>query len=173
MIMNHILGNGMNSLLTMRIRVDEGLAYGTGSNYSTPVPIVGTFRAFASTRLNEAGRTMALMDKVIAEYRENGPTPEQFDLALKSFVNSYVWEYESSEDILYRLVYLKWRGLPLDSPQRDLEAYQSLTIEDVRQAARELLHPDKLIKVIVGDKDKLDQPLESFGEVTELDISTE
>ncbi len=172
-IMNYILGSGMQSILTKRIRVDEGLAYGTGSRFSAPVPIEGTFSAYASTRLSEAGRTLGLMNEVIAEYAENGPTQKQFDQALKAFVNSYVWKYESSDDILYRLVYLKWRGLPLDSPQRDLEAYQNLTLEDVKQAAKELLHPDNMIKVVVGDKDQLDQPLESFGEVIELDISTE
>lgn len=172
-IMNYILGSGMQSILMKRIREDEGLAYGTGSYLSAPVPIVGTFMAYASTRLNEAGRTMGLMDEVIAEYSKNGPTQEQFDQALKAFVNSYVWKYESSDDILYRLVYLKWRGLPLDSPQRDLEAYQNLTLEDVKQAASELLHPDNMIRVMVGDKAQLDQPLESFGEVIELDISTE
>ncbi|MBT3233500.1 MAG: insulinase family protein [Calditrichaeota bacterium] len=172
-IMNYILGSGMQSILSKRIRVDEGLAYGTGSRFSAPVPIEGTFTAFASTRLAEAGRTLGLMNEVISDYAENGPTQEQFDQALKAYVNSYVWKYESSEDMLYRLVYLKWRGLPLDSPQRDLEAYQNLTIEDVKQAAKELLHPDNMIKVVVGDKDQLDQPLESFGEVIELDISTE
>jgi len=63
---------------------------------------------------------------------------------------------------------LKWRGLPLDTPQRDLEAYQKLTLEDVRKAAKDLLHPEKLIIVMVGDKDKMDRPLEDFGTIHKL-----
>ena len=116
---------------------------------------------------------MTMMNEVIEEYHQNGPTAEQFEKAIKAYSNSYVWKYESADQILSRLVYLKWRGLPLDSPQKDLEAYQNLTVEDVRQAAAELLHPDKLITVVVGDRDKLDKPLEDFGEVIEIDLSVE
>jgi len=170
--MNYILGGGGGlPILYKKIRVDEGLAYSVWSNFSTPVPVVGNFMASASTRLNEAGRTMSIMDEEIRKYAETGPTEEQFEKAKKSYLNSYVWKYEDTDDILSRLVYHKWRGLPLDTPQRDLEAYQQLTHEDVQKAAKELLHPDKLIKVVIGDKDKMDQPLENFGNVTELDIS--
>jgi predicted Zn-dependent peptidase len=171
-IMNYILGGGgFNSKLTKRVRVDEGLAYSVWSSFSTPVPVVGWFMASAATRLDQAGRTLALMTEIISNYRENGPTEEEFDLAKQAFVNNYVWEYENSDNILYRLTYLKWRGLPLDTPQRDLEAYQHLTLEDVQNAAKELLHPDRLVVVVVGDRAKMDRPLEDFGQVHTLDIS--
>ena len=168
-IMNYILGGGgFNSLLTKRIRVDEGLSYSVWSSFTASVPLKGCFKASASTRLDQAGRTLTLMREIIENYRENGPTEEEFGNAKQAFVNSYVWKYESSDDILYRLTYLKWRGLPLDSPQRDLEAYQNLTLADVKQAAETLLHPENLIVVLVGDKDKMDRPLTDFGEVHEL-----
>lgn len=173
-IMNYVLGGGgFQSILLKKIRVDEGLAYSVYSSFSTPVPVVGTFHVVVSTKPSEAGRTMTLIDETIKSFIETGPTEEQFDKAMQAYLNSYVWKYEDSDDILSRLVYLKWRGLPLDTPQRDLEALQKLTIEDVRSAAKELLHPDKMIKVVVSDKTKMDQPLESFGTVHELDISAE
>jgi|GEM_PF-3065919 len=173
-IMNYILGGGgFQSILMKKIRVDEGLAYSVWSSYSTNVNDVGRFMSAASTRLDQAGRTMTMMNEVIESYHQNGPTQDQFDRAIKSYSNSYVWKYESAEQILSRLVYLKWRGLPLDSPKRDLEAYQNLTLTDVKKAASELLHPDKLITVVVGDKDKLDKPLEDFGKVIEIDLSVE
>ncbi|MCF7811738.1 insulinase family protein [bacterium] len=167
-LMNYILGSGFGSRLTKRIRVDEGLSYSVWSGLWTPVPVKGEFRASAATRLDQAGRTLALMKSVIAEYAENGPTEEEFNEAQKKYVNSYVWKYEDSADILYRLTYLKWRGLPLDTPQRDLDAYQNLKIEDVRKAAKELLQPDNLVIVVVGDEEKMDRPLADFGKVHEL-----
>ena len=171
-IMNYILGGGgFNSKLTKRVRVDEGLAYSVWSTFSTPVPVVGWFVASAATRLDQAGRTLTLMTEIIDNFREKGPTEEEFETAKQAYVNSYVWDYEDSDNILYRLTYLKWRGLPLDTPQQDLEAYQKLTLEDVRKAATELLHPEKLVVVLVGDKDKMDRPLEDFGQVHQLDIS--
>ncbi len=173
-IMNFMLGGGSwTSILKQRIRVNEGLSYAVWSGFSTPVPVIGRFRASASTRLDQAGRTLALMKEVIEDYRQNGPTEEQFERAKDAFVNSYVWKYEDSSDILYRLTYLMWRGLPLDTPTRDLEAYQNLTLEDVKQAARELLHPDKLITVVVGNEEKMDRPLSDFGEMHELNPAEE
>ncbi len=173
-IMNYILGGGgFQSILLKRIRVDEGLAYSVGSVLSTPVSVKGSFRVGASTRLSEAGRTMQLIDEIITEFKENGPTQEQFEQAKKAYLNSHVWEFENTDDFLRNLVYYKWRGLPLDTPQRDIEAYQALTVEDVKAAANELLKPDQLIKVVIGDKDKMDKPLENFGEVKDLDISIE
>ncbi|NQU04730.1 MAG: insulinase family protein [Calditrichaeota bacterium] len=167
-LMNYILGSGFGSRLTKRIRVDEGLSYSVWSGLWTPVPVKGEFRASAATRLDQAGRTLALMKEVIAEYADNGPTEEEFKEAQQKYVNSYVWKYEDSSDILYRLTYLKWRGLPLDTPQLDLDAYQKLKIEDVRKTAKELLQPDNLVIVVVGDEEKMDRPLKDFGEVFNL-----
>jgi predicted Zn-dependent peptidase len=167
-LMNYILGSGFGSRLTKRIRVDEGLSYSVWSGLWTPVPVKGEFRASAATRLDQAGRTLALMKSVITEYAENGPTEDEFEEAQQKYVNSYVWKYEDSADILYRLTYLKWRGLPLDTPQLDLDAYQNLKIEDVRKAAKELLQPDNLVIVVVGDEEKMDRPLADFGKVHEL-----
>jgi predicted Zn-dependent peptidase len=173
-IMNYILGEGsFQSRLTKRVRIDEGLAYSVWSSFSEPVPAEGTFLASAATRLDQAGRTVAIMRETIDKFRQEGPTAEEFDMAIKAYVNSYVWKYESSDEILSRLVYLKWRGLPLDTPQQDLAAYQHLTIDDVRRAAAELLHPDNLIIVVVGDRAKMDRPLEDFGTVTELELGGE
>ena len=171
-IMNYILGgSGFQSRLMTRIRINEGLAYSTWSSFSTPVPVVGRFMASASTKLDQAGRTLTLLNDVVREYQENGPTEEEFEKAKQAYVNSFVWKYEDSDDILSRLVYYKWRGLPLDTPQRDLEVYQALTLEEVRNAAKELLHPDNLVIVVVGDKEKMDRPLEDFGEVKELELA--
>ncbi len=173
-VMNYILGGGgFNSRLTKRVRIDEGLTYSIWTTFTTPVPVTGWFKASASTRLDQAGRTVALMTETLRDFRDNGPTEEEFENAKQSFVNSYVWKYESSDDILFRLTYLKWRGLPLDTPQRDLEAYQSLTLRDVQNAARQLLEPDNLIIVLVGDRDKMDRPLDDFGTVHEVDIHHE
>lgn len=170
-IMNDILGGGgFQARLMKKIRVEEGLTYGVYSSYSTPVPVAGRFVASAATRTDQAGRTLSLMTEVIANYAENGPDPDEFERSKQSYINSFVWKYEDSDDLLNQLVYYKWRGLPLDTPQRDLAAYQKLTVQDVRAAAKELLHPDKFIMVVVGEKDKMDRPLEDFGSVHVINL---
>ncbi|MBM3328686.1 MAG: insulinase family protein [Calditrichaeota bacterium] len=173
-MMNYILGGGgFTSILTKRIRVDAGLSYSVWSRFTTPHEDEGYFRAGASTRTEQSGQTLSLMIETIRKFAETGPTEEEFDKARKAYVNSYVWRFDSSSEILNRLVYLKWRGLPLDTPQRDLAAYQRLTRADVQNAARELIHSDRLMIVVVGDKSKMDRPLEDFGTVTEISLTRE
>ncbi len=170
-IMNDILGGGgFQARLMKRIRVEEGLAYGVYSRFTTPVPVVGRFVASASTGIDKSGRTLSLMNEVIADYAENGPTKEEFDKSKQAFINSFVWKFESADDLLSQLVYYKWRGLPLDTPQLDLAAYQKLTLEDVTKAAQSLLHPDKFVMVVVGLKAKMDRPLEDFGTVHTIEL---
>jgi len=173
-IMNYVLGGGgFQSILMKRIRVDAGLSYGVGTAISTPIGVEGSFRGSTSTRLDQAGRTLAILKETIAKFVAEGPTREEFQQSKDAFVNSFVWRTESASDILGETVYNKWRKLPLDTPQRDLAGYQKLTYEDVVAAARELIQPDKLVIVVVGNKDKLDRPLEDFGTVHTIDLKAQ
>jgi len=70
-----------------------------------------------------------------------------------------------------RLVQLKWQGRPLDTPERDIETIESLTLDDVKAAAAEYLHPDGLVMLFVGDSEKFEQPLSNFGEVNVIELS--
>jgi len=173
-IMNYVLGGGgFQSILMKRIRVDAGLSYGVGTAITSPIGVEGSFRGSTSTRLDQAGRTLALLRETIAKFAKEGPTREEFQQSKDAFVNSFVWRTESASDILGETVYNKWRKLPLDTPQRDLAGYQRLTYEDVVKAAQELIHPDQLVIVVVGNKDKLDRPLEDFGSVQTIDLKAQ
>ena len=57
-------------------------------------------------------------------------------------------------------------------PDRYLEDYRAniakVTQADVLRVARRYLHPEKLIKVVVGDAAGFDRPLSAFGAVREI-----
>lgn len=165
-VMNYIFGGGgFQSWITRKIRVESGLAYSVGSRFTTPLEGDGQFRMAAQTRINQSGQTLTLMRNLLTQFIEEGPSEEEFQRAKEAFINSYVWEFESSREILTRLVWLKSHHLPLDTYQKDLQAYHSLTLKDVRRAAKELLHPEHLIILVLGDRERMDRPLEDFGVV--------
>jgi len=173
-IMNYVLGGGgFQSILVRKIRVDAGLSYGVGTSISTPVGVEGSFRGSTSTRLDQAGRTLSILTETISQFAQTGPTLEDYQQAKEAFVNSFVWRTESASDILGETVYNKWRGLPLDTPQRDLAAFQKLSYEDVVRAAKDLIHPEELVIVVVGNAAKLDRPLEDFGTVKVIDLQAQ
>ncbi|MFN3821428.1 MAG: M16 family metallopeptidase [bacterium] len=171
-VMNYIFGGGgFQSLLTKKVRVESGLAYSVGSLFTTPWEGEGQFRMAAQTRINQAGQTISLLTNLLRQFSAEGPSEEEFRRAREAMINSYVWDFESSREFLRRLVWLLSHNLPLDYYQNELTAYQSLTYEEVKRAARELLKPDSLIILVVGNRQKLDRPLEDFGTVYILEPS--
>jgi len=170
-IMNFILGGGsFTSRITQKVRTDEGLAYAAYSRYGDDPWTYGLFTASSQTRADAAGRAAGLIVEIIEEMKQNGPTEEEFQRARDTYLNQQVFDYESKAGIIRRLIRYEYEGLPLDRPERMIEAIGNMTIEDVRAAAEEYLHPDRMTMVFVGDREQFDIPLSTFGEVHEIDL---
>jgi zinc protease len=173
-IMNYILGGGsFSSWITEEVRVKEGLAYSSGSFFGANPWAKGMFAAYAQTKSGEYSRALQLIKDQINRMREEGPTEEEVKKAIDSFLNSYVFEYESKSAVVRRLVDLKFQGLPLDTPEKDIREYENVTVDDVKRVARNYLQPDNLTILVVGDKDKFDRPLSDFGEVNVIELEEE
>ncbi|MBD3368092.1 MAG: hypothetical protein GF405_07980 [Candidatus Eisenbacteria bacterium] len=170
-VMNFILGGGsFTSRITQKVRTDEGLAYAAYSRYGDDPWTYGLFTASSQTRADAAGRAAGLIVDIIEEMKENGPTADEFRRARDTYLNQQVFQYESKSEIVKRLIRYEYEGLPLDRPERFIEAIETMTIEDVKHAAAEYLHPDALTLLFVGDPEQFDVPLSTFGEVHEIDL---
>jgi predicted Zn-dependent peptidase len=171
-IMNFILGGGsFTSRITQKVRTDEGLAYAAYSRFSSDPWTYGLFVASSQTRSDATARAASLIVDEIERMRADGPTQEEFDSARDAYLNNHVFDYDSTAAVVGRLVRLKWEGRPLDTPERDIETIENLTLEDVKAAAAEYLHPDGLTMVFVGDRDDFEQPLTNFGQVNDIELS--
>ena len=171
-IMNFILGGGsFTSRITQRVRTEEGLAYAAYSRYSSDPWTYGTFVASSQTRSDATARAASLIVDLIAEMQAEGPSEEEFENARDAYLNKRVFDYDSKAAVVQRLVQLKWQGRPLDTPERDIETIENLTLDDVKAAAAEYLHPDGLVMLFVGDAEKFEQPLSNFGAVNVIELS--
>lgn len=170
-IMDFILGGGsFTSRITERVRTDEGLAYAAYSRYGADPWTRGLFTASSQTRSDATARAISLILEIIEEMRNQGPTEEEVERAKDTYLNNHVFDYESKGGVVRRLVELAWEGRPLDTAERDIEAIGNLTLEDVRTAAAEYLHPEGLAILVVGDESTFDQPLSNFGEVDVIQL---
>ncbi len=170
-VMNFILGGGsFTSWIVTEVREKKGLAYSSGSRFGTDAFTLGAFYAYAQTKGEEYSRAMQIMVEQIVRMRDVGPTEEEFTKAIDSYVNSQVFDYDSKSGMVRRLVRLKFEGRPLDTPEKDMEKYANMTLEDVRAVAGKYLHPDKMTVFVVGDEATFDKPLSDFGKVNVIDI---
>ncbi len=170
-IMNYILGGGsFASWITEEVRVKRGLAYSAGSYCNAGAFARGHFAAYAQTKAEEFARSIQLIEEQIKRMQNEGPTEKEFDKAVDSYLNSHVFDYESKEAIIRRLMRLEMEGRPLDTPERDMEKYSELTVAEIIRVANKYLDTGRLTTLIVGNKEKFGTPLSELGEVREIEL---
>lgn len=170
-VMNNILGGGFASRLFRNVRTEQGLAYAVfgqyGANYNYP----GVFYAGSMTR---SGATVKAVEAVEHEVRSmlNDPiTDDELSQAKESFLNSFVFNFDSRGEIINRLLTYEYYGYPQDFLQQTRAGIEDVTAQDVQRVARKYLKPDSMHVVVVGNRDHFETPLSELGNVNEIDIT--
>lgn len=148
-ILNHILGDGMESRLMQEVRERRGLTYGIGT-YLVPREnaemILGSF-ASSNATMAEA------VDVVRAEWRriaEEGITQEELDLAKTYLTGEYPLRFDGNGPIAEILVGMQMIGLSPDYVINRNAYVEAVTLEEANRVAAEIYHPDDLHFVVVG-----------------------
>lgn len=164
-LMNSILGGGgFLSRLMGRVRADEGLAYGIGSGFVLRRH-AGPFAITTSTRAPEAGRVIDIVLEEVERLRREPPAADELRNARSLSAGRFVLGLETSAAIAGALVELDVYGLPRDSLDTYRTRLNAVTLDEVQQAARRRLHPERMAIVAVGPAEVLRPQLERFGPV--------
>ncbi|GAN31863.1 MAG: putative peptidase [Candidatus Brocadia sinica] len=170
MIMNFILGGGsFTARIPGRIRSDEGLAYSAFSAFQTARDL-GIFFVSCQTKLESTNRAISIALEEIDKIRKAPIDKEELALAKETFMNQFVFRFMTSASIVAQKVDIEYEDLPLNYFETYLDKVQSVTQEDVQRVARKYLHPDEIKILVVGDKEKFDKPLDSFGKVNIIEL---
>lgn len=165
-VMNEILGGGSFNRMNTEIRVNRGLVYGVWSFFTTPSRETGMFAVVADTKSKSTGEVVHLMQSITRSMTGGTVSDYELKLAKDAILNSFVFEFTSSTDVVWRQMNLEYDGLPPDYLDRYPENIAKVSKEDVLRVARQYLHPDRFILLVVGNEKEFDKPLSSFGQVT-------
>ena len=147
---NHVLGSsGLVSLLGEEVRNKRGLSY---SVYSGLVPMrqLGPFVAVAQTKNSQTADALAVIRQTIADFVANGPTDKQLDDAKRNLTGGFPLRIASNGKIIEYLAVIGFYDYPLDWLDTYVAKVDAVTAEQVRDAFRRRIHPDRLIAVVVG-----------------------
>ncbi|MBI2470741.1 MAG: insulinase family protein [Planctomycetes bacterium] len=170
MIMNFILGGGsFTARIPGRIRSDEGLAYSAFSAFQTARDI-GIFFVSCQTKLESTNRAIAIALEELEKIRKTPIEKEELTQAKETFMNQFVFRFTTSASIVGQKVDIEYEDLPLNYLETYIANVQAVTQEDVQKVARKYLHPDEIKILVVGDKEKFDKPLDSFGKVNVIEL---
>ena len=147
---NHILGGGgFVSRLYEEIREKRGLSYGAYS-YFSPRRVSGPFTASLQTRADQQGQALQVMRETIRAFIEHGPTQEELDAAQKNISGGFPLRLDSNSKILGYIAMIGFYGLPLDYLDTFVAEVNAVTVEQVRDAFKRRLQPERFVTVMVG-----------------------
>jgi zinc protease len=171
-IMNQILGGGgFTSRLTARVRTDEGLAYSVGTAFDTGTRDLGTFRAALETKTASVGPAVRAVLEEVRRIREQPVSAQELERVKETFINTYIFRFESPLFNVVQLMQLEYDGRPSNYYETLLDKYRAVTREDVLRVARKYLQPDQLTFLVVGDVQEKDPVWSKLGRVTTLPLN--
>lgn len=170
-VMNEVFGGGFASRLFSNVRSKKGLAYavfgGVGSEFDHP----GVLRVGMTTKSQTTAASIEALRQELDGIVKNPATAEEMKRAKDSILNSFVFQFDSKDKILRERMAYEFYGYPADFLERYREAIEKVTAADVARVAQQYVHKDQLAVLVVGNAAEFEKPLNTFGPVTNVDIS--
>ncbi len=166
-----ILGDGFKSRLMSQIRTKLGYAYSIGATWAANYDHPGTFRIGGSTKSASTVETIQAAKAEVEKMRTAEVTEQELKEAKQSVLNSFVFFFDSPEKTLNRMVMYSYFGYPKDFLFQYQKGIESVTRADVLRVAKQYWHPDNFVVVAAGNPKDMTKPLNTLGEVHEIDLT--
>jgi zinc protease len=167
--LNYVLGGSFSSRINMNLREDKGYTYGARSRFGGGLT-EGSFEVSAAVH---TAVTAPAVQEALKEVRGilDGVTEEEVEFARQALSQSLQRSLESAGARSLVLESIGRYGYPADYLEQRLAFLQSMTAEQLGALARKHIHPDQLVILVVGDAEKVREPLAALGlgPVHELD----
>ncbi|MCX8227377.1 MAG: pitrilysin family protein, partial [Sulfitobacter sp.] len=155
-VMNQVLGGGsFESRLMDEVREKRGLTYGVYS-YLVPMDLAETYQGSVSSANDRIGEAISVIRDEWVKMAESGVTQQELDDAKTYITGSYPLRFDGNQRIASILVGMQMLDLPIDYIPTRNDKVKAVTLEDVKRVAGELLDPDGLAFVVVGQPEDLE-----------------
>ena len=155
-VMNQVLGGGsFESRLMDEVREKRGLTYGVYS-YLVPMDLAETYQGSVSSANDRIGEAISVIRDEWVKMAESGVTQQELDDAKTYITGSYPLRFDGNQRIASILVGMQMLDLPIDYIPTRNDKVKAVTLEDVKRVAGELLDPDGLAFVVVGQPEGLE-----------------
>ena len=156
LVLNQVLGGGsFESRLMNEVREKRGLTYGV---YSSLVAkdLSETYMGSVSSANDRIAEAIEVIRDEWRKAAEEGVSQEELQDAKTYITGAYPLRFEGNGQIASILVGMQLLGLPIDYIATRNDKVDAVTLEDVKRVASELLQPDALQFVVVGQPEGLE-----------------
>lgn len=168
---NFMLGDAFNSRINFTIREEKGYSYGCYSRFSGN-KYTGNFGTGGAIRLNATDSALTEFFVQMKKYRDGGITEDDVKNTRSSFTQGEALSYETSFQKAGFLNQILANNLPADFQQRQNKVLNQITKEEMGRIAQKYLPIEKMVIVVVGDKEKIKKKLVAMkiGEVKDFKL---
>ena len=89
----------------------------------------------------------------LRRFVEEGPTEQELKAAKQNITGGFPLQIDSNGKIVTYLAIIGFYDLPMDYLERFTDRIDAVTRDQVRDAFRRRVHPDRLLTVLVGGQD--------------------
>ncbi|MEO8399223.1 MAG: pitrilysin family protein, partial [Ignavibacteriaceae bacterium] len=170
-ILNTVLGGQFSSRINLNLREDKGYTYGAFSAFSY---YKDDAYFYVSTSVGQKNTANAV-NEIIKELNKilDGVEFEELGFAQSSIIRKFPSNFETFGQIASNLSSKIIHSLPDDYFNTFIKNIHQVTIDDVTASAKRNIFPDKLVIVVVGDKDNIVDSLKRLkisDEILELNL---
>ena len=169
-VMNYPLGGAFNSRLNLHLREEKGWTYGARGAFDGD-KYTGDYSFGAGIKADVTDSALVDIMRIITDFRKKGVTPEELEFTKKSMGQSDARKYEAAFQKAGFLARILDYDLPASYTKDQNKLLEKLNTEEINKlAARYVPDPSSVNIVLVGDKAKLWDKLQTLGyEMQELD----
>ncbi|MFN5873277.1 MAG: M16 family metallopeptidase, partial [Aphanizomenon sp.] len=150
MVLNQILGGDtLSSRLGAEVRDHQGLTYGIYSNFITGKN-AGTFLIEMQTSPEDTRKAISSTRNLLKQVHQQGVTAREVETAKRNLISNYNISLANPEQLSQKMVMNEVYGLNQIELQSFINKIEQVNLSQVNQAARELLHADKIVVVTAG-----------------------
>jgi zinc protease len=169
--MNNILGGEFTSRINMNLREDKHWSYGSHS-FISGAKAQRPFLTMAPVQTDKTKESLVEVMKELKGILADKPiTPDELKKAQVNQTLRLPGAWETASAVASSIGQIVRFGLPEDHFQTYPAKVRALTQERLAEAAKTVIHPDKLIWVVVGDRAKIESGIRELdmGELHLLD----
>jgi len=170
-VMNEVLGGGFSARLFSNIRSKKGLAYNVGGGVGTSWDHPGIFQLSMGTKSETTAAAIDALNEELDNLKKSPATDIELERAKDAILNSFIFRFDTKEEVLTERMLLEFYGYPADFTARYRTGIEKVTADDVARVARKYVNKDKLALLVVGKSADFDRPLSGFGNVQTIDIT--
>ncbi len=157
-VLNYIIGGGgFASKLMEEVREKRGLAYSVFT-YLYPLDHSGMMIGGVATKNESVKQSIDVIREVLADIAENGVSDDTLMYAKQYLVGSYALRFDTSGKIAQQLLGIQLDELGIDYFDKRNSYIEAVTQDDIKRVATDLLKPERLITVIVGQPQMGSEP---------------